>query len=186
LTSPELEYVALFNASEESSLYEIPAELRRFLPDSPELMTLGQNAVLTLLQKGLVCLCDDAHDSDSLDRARAEAIIASESAWQVPSASVGDVYLVMTDAGVKALRKYPGLTKKQQNELTEALLYGPHGAGYPYGLLEKFVNWVSFERHAVLRKYQTSATTRFFTWGGLVLGRFTAKCLRIFRNREGR
>jgi len=85
ITSFDAEYIALFNAREECSLYEIPGELNRLIPDSPELVPLCQRAVLKLLQDGLVCvLYEDSHHCDPLDQTQAEAIVVSEAAWRLP------------------------------------------------------------------------------------------------------
>jgi len=93
--------------------------------------------VLNLLGRGLVCLYDDSHHRDALDREEAEAFVASDSAWQVPQVGAPDIYLVITDAGVRALHKYPGISKSRQRSLADALLYGPYGTEYPYGLSEE-------------------------------------------------
>jgi hypothetical protein len=177
----DAEYMVLFNAYEETSLYDIPAELGRYLPNSEELITMSRRAVLSLLQHDLISLYDDSHDSDPLNRQQAEAIIAAQAAWRVPGKSDSETYMALTDAGLRALCKYPGLSRKRQYELTDALIYGPYGAGESYGFLYKVYSWVARERRPALGKYQSAASILFCSWAGLHLGKFTAKWLRILR-----
>jgi hypothetical protein len=60
MTSEELEYIALVCAYEDSNPCEIPSDVRRFLPDSPDIVALSRSAVLTLLQRGFVILAQGA------------------------------------------------------------------------------------------------------------------------------
>jgi hypothetical protein len=170
ITPSDAEYVVLFNASEESYLHELPGELQRFLPDSQELKTLSQHLVLTLLQRGLICLYDGSSDSEPLRQTQAEVVIASDSDWETPRAGGRISHLVLTDAGLKALRKYPGLSKKRQHDLIDILFYGTYVPGAP-------------ERRALRWKSQP-VIIPFCRLAGSLLGRLTVKCVGVFRNRK--
>ena len=168
-----MEYIALFNAWEESSLYEIPSELRRLISDSPDLVPLCQQAVLNLLQHGFVCLYDDSRHRDVLDRGQAEALVASDSAWQVPQVGAPDIYLVITDTGIEAMHKYPGISKRRQRCLADALMYGPYGTEFPYGLSEESRRGIFLGALDTVHKLSEGPASflRFCTWSGRVLGR---------------
>lgn len=138
ITPSDTEYVALFSAWEESPLYEIPEELRRLIPESAELIPVCQRAVLKLLQRGLIYVWEDSHVWKPLSELQAEAIVALESAWRLPRGQDLESYcLSVTDAGIRALQEYPGISRKRQRNLIDALMYGPYGADYPYGLSEQ-------------------------------------------------
>jgi hypothetical protein len=158
MTCEELEYIALVCAYEDSNPCEIPSDVRRFLPDSPDIVELSRSAVLTLLQHGLVTL---AQGAEYFVEADAEAILADDSVWQGPT-KMPDFVLHATETGIKALRRYPGLEKARQSELIEELFSGPYGpALYPYGLSEeKIAYWATHEVHPVMPKHNKSVILR--------------------------
>jgi hypothetical protein len=186
ITTSDIEYVALFCASGESPLWKVREELARFDSDSPELTELCQRAVQSLLRSGLVLLYEDGYARYPIGYGRAEEFIACDSAWQIPANNDDDrdVYLVLTDAGARAFRKYPGLSRNRQHDLIELLLYGPYG-NYPYGLVERICRWASRERHPLLRNYRPANIDELCGKAGLVLGKFTAGCLKRVCRRPG-
>jgi hypothetical protein len=158
MTCEDLEYIALVCAYEDSNPCEIPSDVRRFLPDSPDIVALSRIAVVTLLRRGLVIL---ARGAEYFVEAEAEMILADDSVW-LGQTKMPDFVLHATEAGIKALQRYPGLKKARQKELIEELFSGPYGpASYPYGLSEeKIAYWATHEVHPVMPKYKERVIPR--------------------------
>lgn len=128
ITPSDAEYIALFSAGEESALYEIPDELRRLIPESHEVVSLCQRAVLKLLQRGLIHIWEDSHVWGPLSKFQAEAIVALESAWQVPRHQDPEIYyLSITRCGRPGIANC-GRTKRTGQTWLLGLAGGKLGA----------------------------------------------------------
>lgn len=134
----DAEYVVLYCAREEATFQDILAQFGRFMPVSVGLARLCQNAILTLLSNGLICLYDDPNNLYPIHPTRAREIILGEF-WQMGNKDY-DIYLALTEAGDKAFRKYSSLTRKHKYELIDALTYSSGGTGYPHGFFGGIVN----------------------------------------------
>jgi hypothetical protein len=173
LTSAEIEFVVLFLASEESAFYEIPPELRRFFPDSVDLVNLSQRTLSALLRRGLIYVF--CHEP--VDITRAEAIIASDSAWQVPDKEGPHIYLHLMDTGLKALQEGHGVSKRRQRDVVEEFFSGPYGLSpYPYGLSEeKIAYWAGREPRPVMPKYQETIIGKLYAHIRVLLGKLLTR-----------
>lgn len=172
----DAEYVVLFCAREEAALHDVLAQIGRFRTFSVGLESLCQNAILTLLRNGLICLYDDPNNLYPIHPARARELILCEF-WQMGNRDY-DIYLALTDAGVKAFRNYSSLTHKHKHYLIDALTYGSCETGYPHGVFEAIVSGARGMSRS-WRIHGRDGVSRFLASARAVLVTLTKACVRV-------
>jgi len=122
LTDGEAQYLALVEAFEESWLYDITGMFRGILPDYRSAMQVAQDSVRALLVRGFAELYHDGMDKTPptpLSREETLAVLNSEDPWQWREDETCFVMIVLTDEGMKLLKRggYEGVSNRRAREI---------------------------------------------------------------------
>ena len=146
------------------------------MPVSVGPQSLCQNAILTHLRNGLICLYDGPNNLYPIHPARARELIEFEF-WQMGNQS-DDVYLALTDAGVKAFHKYSRLTRKHKRDLIGALRCGSRGTRDPHGVFGRIAGVLWGRSDSVWRIRGRAVVSRFSDCARALLVTLTKACVR--------